>query len=83
METGAGHQSNTRMSLVSSLYTLTEVPMCRDIFPTSEIRVEIQRITRNLFGAKSRQTNEVIDLQDLFDDYWSSDKHQFTLSSQS
>jgi len=45
--------------------------------------VEIQRITGNLFWAKSRQANDVIDLQGLFDDYWSSNKHEFTVPSQS
>jgi len=56
--------------------------MCREISPKSEIRVEVQRITGNLFWAKSRQTNDVVDLQGLFDDYWSSNKHEFTVPSQ-
>jgi len=57
--------------------------MCRKISPTSEIRVEIQRITGNLFWAKSRQADDVIDLQEIFGDYWSSNKHEFTVPSQS
>ena len=82
MVPGPGHQSNARMSLVSSLYTLTEGSMCRNIFPTSEIRVKIQRITSTMFRAKSRHAKGLIDLQGLFNDYWSSDKHEFTLPSQ-
>ena len=81
MVTGPGHQSNARMSLVFSLYTLTEGFLCRDISPTSEIRVEIQRTNRDLFWAKGRQTNEVIDLQGLLNDFWSSDKHEFIVLS--
>ena len=81
MVTGPGHQSNARMSLVSSLYTLADGSVFRDISPTSEIRVEIQRISGDLFWAKGRQANEVIDLQDLLNDYWSSDKHEFVVLS--
>jgi hypothetical protein len=47
------------------------------------MRVEIQRITRNLLWAKNRQANEVIDLQGLSNDYWDSNKHEFTVLSQS
>jgi len=57
--------------------------MCRETSPTSEIRVEIQRISGNLLWAKNRQANNVIDLQGLFDDYWSSNKLEFTVPSQS
>jgi len=57
--------------------------MCREISATPEIRVEIQRITGNLLWAKTRQVNYVIDLQGLFGDYWSSNKHEFTVPSQS
>jgi len=57
--------------------------MCREISPTSDIRVEIHRVTGHLFWAKSRQANDAIDLQGLFDDYWSSNKHEFTVPSQS
>jgi len=43
--------------------------------------VEFQ--STSLFRTKSRQTNAVIDLQGLFDDYWSSNKHEFTVLGQS
>jgi len=55
----------------------------RDISPTSETRVEIHRTTRFLFWKKRRQENEVIDLQAIFDEYWDSTKHEFTVLSQS
>ena len=63
--------------------------MCRDMFLTSEaseaseMRVNIQRKTSHLPFTKSPQTNELIDLQGLFEDYWSSDKRQLTVQSQS
>jgi len=57
--------------------------MCRELSPISEIRVEIQRTTGNLLWTKSRQANGVIDLQGLFDAYWSSNKHEFTVLGQS
>ena len=71
------------MSLDFLLYTLPEGAMCRNISPMSEIRVDVQRKTGHLFLAKSRETNELIDLQGLFKDYWASEKRQFTVPSQS
>jgi len=35
------------------------------------------------FLAKYREANEVIDLNGLFRDYWSSNNHEFTVPSQS
>jgi len=57
--------------------------VCRDISPTSEMRVDVQRKTGYLFLAKSRETNDLIDLQGLFKDYWSSDMREFTVRSKS
>ena len=57
--------------------------MCRDVSPTSQIRVEVQVKHGHLFWAKSRQASEVIGLQELFNDYWSSDNHEFTILGQS
>jgi hypothetical protein len=54
--------------------------VCRNISPTSEMRVEI---TRHVFWKKNRQANEVIDLQEISDEYWDSTKHQFIVMSQS
>ena len=66
-----------------TIYAYRRLCVCRDISPTSEMRVDVQRITGHLFFAKSRQTNELIDLQELFNEYWSSDKRQFTIPRQS
>jgi hypothetical protein len=37
----------------------------------------------HLFWAKDREASEVIDLDGLFNDYWSSNNHEFTVLSQS
>ena len=50
---------------------------------TSNMRVEIEMRSGHLLWAKNRQTGEVIDLQGLFNDYWASTKHRFTVPSQS
>ena len=55
----------------------------RDITPTSEMRVEIQRIIRNLLWEKNRQANTAIDLQGIYNEYWDSTRHEFTVLSQS
>jgi hypothetical protein len=71
------------MFLVFSLYTLTEGScVCRDISPTSEMHVDVQRITGLLILAKG-PTNELIDLQGLFEVYWGSNMREFTVPSQS
>ena len=36
----------------------------------------------HLFWVKHREGSEVIDLHGLFDDYWSSNRHEFTVLSQ-
>jgi len=46
------------------------------------MRVEIQRITGHLFWKKNRPANEEIDLQGIYDDYWSSKKHEFIMQRQ-
>jgi len=56
--------------------------MCRDVSPASELRAEIEMKSGYLLWAKSRQKSEAIDLQALFDEYWSSSKHEFTVPSQ-
>ena len=57
--------------------------MCRDIYPTSEMRVDIQRTAIPKLFPKSEQTNEVIDLKGLFEAYWGSNMREFTVRSQS
>ena len=62
-------------SLVDCLY--------RDVSPTSQIRTEVRMKRGHSFWAKYRETSEVIDLDGLFSDYWSSSNHEFTVLSQS
>ena len=57
--------------------------MCRGVSPTSEMRAEIQMKIGHLFWAKHRLASEVIDLQALYNEYWSTSKHVFTVPSQS
>jgi hypothetical protein len=57
--------------------------MCRAISLASNIRIVIQTKSGYLWWARDRQGSEMINLEPLFDDYWSSDKHEFTLPSQS
>jgi len=47
------------------------------------MRAEIQMTRGHLFWAKNRQMSEAIDLQALFNIYWSSNKHEFTVPRQS
>ena len=56
--------------------------MCRDVFPTSHIRAEIHIKSGYFFWAKYRQIHEVIDLENLLNDYWHSDKNEFPVQSQ-
>ena len=57
--------------------------MYRDISPTSEIRAEVQMKRGHSIWAKYREASEVIELDELFSDYWSSNNHEFTVMSQS
>ena len=59
--------------------------MCvyRDVSPTSQIRAEVQMKSGHSVWAKYREASEVIDLDGLFNDYWSSHEHEFTVLSQS
>jgi hypothetical protein len=47
------------------------------------MRAEIRMKRGPLFLPRYRETREVIDLQALFNDYWNSDNHKFTILSQS
>jgi len=55
--------------------------MCRGVSPTSEIRVEIQKRGSHLLWGKNRLASELIDVQALFNDYWSSIQHEFMVPS--
>ena len=52
----------------------------RDICPTSQIRAEVRM---KKFWARHREASEVIELHELFRNYWSSNDHEFTVLSQS
>lgn len=45
--------------------------------------VEIQMKSGYLFLAKTQQTNEIFNLQELFNDYWNSNKRELLVSSES
>jgi len=45
------------------------------------MRVEIEMRSGHLFWGKTRLASEPIGVQALFNDYWSSEKHDFTVSS--
>jgi hypothetical protein len=57
--------------------------MCRFVSPTSDIRVDIR--TRKTYPpwAKWKQTSNEIDIEPLFNAYWNTNKHEFTVSGQS
>ena len=57
--------------------------MCRDAYPTSDIRVEIQ-VKSGLFRlGKEEQGSKEIDCQELFKDYWDTTDHEFPVRGQS
>jgi hypothetical protein len=78
-----GHQYHARTSLIFPICTLTSRCVCRDLSPISQMRAEIRMKRGPSFLPRYRETSEVIDLQVLFDEYWSSDNHNFTILSQS
>ena len=47
------------------------------------MHTEIEIKSGHLFWAKNRQKGEVIDIQGLYNNYWSSNKREFLVSSQS
>ena len=55
----------------------------REVSPTSQIRVEARMKIGHSVWAKYRESSEVIDLDGLFSDYWSSNHDEFTVMSQS
>ena len=64
-------------------YTHRWTCVCRDVSPTSQIRAEVQMKRGHWFWAKSREGSEFIGLQELFNDYWSSNNRDFTILGQS
>src|SRR5882757_4443488 len=65
--------------------TYTNWWMCvyRDVSPTSQIRAEVRMKSGHSVWAKYREAGEIIDLDGLFSEYWSSVNHEFTVLSQS
>ena len=57
--------------------------MCRGVSPTSEMRIGVQMRSGHLTWAKDQRASEPIDVQALFNDYWSSKKLEFTVPSKS
>ena len=57
--------------------------MYRDVSPTSQIRAEVRMKRGHSFWATYREASDVVDLDGLFNDYWSSNNHEFTVLSQS
>ena len=64
-------------------YTHQWMYVYRDISPTSQIRTVVRMKIGHSILAKYREANEVIDLNGLFNNYWSSNNHEFTVLSQS
>ena len=57
--------------------------VCRDISPTSQLRVEIEIGSAHLPWAKKAQASQTIDLHELFNDYWTSKAHNLAVQGQS
>jgi len=49
----------------------------------SNLCAEVLMKSGHSFWAKYREGSEIIDLHGLFNDYWNSDDHEFTIQSQS
>jgi hypothetical protein len=57
--------------------------VCRDVSPTSQLRVEIQVKSGHLSWVKKAQASQVFDLQELFNDYWTSKAHELAVQGRS
>ena len=55
----------------------------RDVSLTSQIRVDVLKKTGHSVWARHREASRVIDLQDLSNDYWNPEIHNFTVPGQS
>ena len=66
-------------------HTYTHWWMCmyRDVSPTSQIRTEVRMKIGNSIWTKYRVGSGVIDLDRLFNEYWSSNDHDFIVLGQS
>jgi hypothetical protein len=59
------------------------VGVCREVSPTTKISVGIQMKSSHLPWAKKEQTTKEIDLENLFNTYWTSKAHEITVAGQS
>ena len=66
------------------MYTHQWMCVYREVSPTTQIRAVVRMKIGHSFWAKHRETDEVdvINLDGLFSDYWSSNNHEFTVLSQ-
>jgi len=64
-------------------YTHQSMAVYRDISPTSQVHVEIQMKSSHLPWAKKDQNVKEISLHKLFDEYWTSEKRELTVSGRS
>ena len=62
-------------------YTNLCMYIYRDVSPVSQIRAEVRMKSGHSVWAKYREGSEVIDLDGLFSEYWSSDNREFTVLS--
>jgi len=60
-------------------YTHRWMYVYRYVSPTTQIRVEVRMKIGHSIWEKYRKANEVIDLDGLFSDYWSSNNRGFTV----
>jgi len=67
------------VSCCPNTYTHKWICACSDLSRTSQIGVEVRMKRGHSFWATYREASEVVDLDDLFNDYWSSNNHEFTV----
>ena len=71
-------------ALVSLIRTLDlSVFLCRDVSPTSQIRVQLQAKSGLFPLGNKEQGSKEIDCQELFMDYWNTTVHEFPVQGQS
>ena len=71
------------MPLDSSLRNSLILCVCREVAPTSHVRLEVQIKTGHLAWVKRELISKEIDLQYLFNDYWTTTADEITLQGPS
>ena len=64
-------------------YTCRSVGACREVSPTTKVSVEVQTKSSHLPCAKTEQSTQKLDLENLFNMYWTSKAYDLTVSGQS